>query len=126
MALPPQTCQFGADPAQSLALIAAIRAGRKTATCSALRDWQGQALPKAGQVMQVLHHDDRPALRYRLQTVETRRFDQVTEAFARAEGAACLADWQAEHMAFFTATGGFDPAMMLLCETFAPFPEAKA
>jgi uncharacterized protein YhfF len=57
-----------------------------------------------------------------LKTVELtkRRFDEVEEAFAYAEGEGDLSlnFWRAAHTQYFTRLGRFKPDMMLWCERF--------
>ena len=101
-------------------LLDLIRSGRKTATCSALRDHQaeGEPLPAVGRRDVALDWDGRPALATETTEVTVRRFDEVDEAFALAEGEGGLADWRCGHEAFFARNGGFDPRMELVCERF--------
>lgn len=121
------TC-FGDGPALSDRLLALIAAGTKTATCSALRDYiaEGENPPVAGEVQIVLHHDGTPAMVIGIDSVTQMPFDAVDAEFALAEGEGDYADWRAAHIAFFTRTGGFDPAMMLVCERFHLIEDLRA
>lgn len=116
-----QRTRFGDGPVLSARLIDLIRSRAKTATCSALRDYRAEveAVPQPGDVMVVEDWDGQPTLAYRLASVEIMRFDAVPEAFALAEGEGDFDDWRDAHIAFFTRNGGFDPAMLLVCERFA-------
>ena len=51
-------------------------------------------------------------------TITERRFDEVPEDFALAEGEGTFDDWKLGHERFFRRNGGFSPDMMLLCERF--------
>lgn len=113
-------CDFGDSPALSARLPSLIRSGEKSTTCGALRDYQaeGAPIPKAGEVMIALDHKGRPALVYELTEVTVRRFDEVPEDFALAEGEDDFAGWRDGHAAYFARNGGFDRGMMLVCERF--------
>ena len=112
---------FGDSRALCDALLALVRTGRKTATCGALRDFRdgGDPLPVVGRRDVAMDWDGRPALVVETTEVSVRRFEDVDEAFAMAEGAESLADWRQGHEAFLARNGGFDPAMELLCERFS-------
>jgi len=102
-------------------LLSLIRAGKKTATCGALREFgpDGDAMPVVGRQDVALNWDGTPALI--LQTLEVRqlRFCDVDESFALAEGENDdLEGWQRDHQAYFERNGGFDSEMILVCERF--------
>ncbi len=112
---------YGDSEALCAELVALIRAGKKTATCSALRDYEaeGEALPEVGQHEIVLNWDETPAAVVRMTDVTIRAFEDVTEDFALAEGEDdTLAGWQEGHRAFFTRNGGWSPDMKLVCQRF--------
>ena len=112
---------FGDGPDLCAQLLALVRAGRKTATCGALRDFGegGEAMPVAGRRDIALDWDSRPALVIETVEVTLRRYCDVDEGFALAEGEDdTLAAWQAGHRAFFERNGGWSPEMMLVCERF--------
>ena len=113
-------CDFGDSPDLSARLLALIASGAKTATCGALRDYQaeGAPVPQTGEVMIARDHTGRPALVYELTEVTVRRFDEVPEDFALAEGEGDFAAWAEGHAAYFARNGGFDPGMLLVCERF--------
>ena len=115
-----ETFTFGDGPELSAELLAAVRSGAKTATCSALRDVEGgsEAMPVAGRVDVALDWDGIPALAVRTVEVVTCRFDEVTRAFAEAEGEGSYEDWRDGHVRFFERNGGWSPDMMLVCERF--------
>ncbi len=113
---------FGDSPAMADALLALVLAGRKTATCGALRDFpEGSPdRPHVGRRDTVLDGAGRPAAIIETLEVTIRRFDEMDEAFARdeGEGLLTLADWREGHQTYFARNGGFAPDMLLLCERF--------
>ncbi len=116
-----QTFKFGDSAALSADLLALVRAGRKTATCGALRDYpEGSAdTPVVGRRDIALEWDGRPALVIETVAVSTCRFCDMTEDFALAEGEnETLEGWRQDHQRYFERNGGFDPEMELLCERF--------
>lgn len=116
-----ETFQFGDGPELSAALLALVRAGRKTATCAAHRDVQSgaEAMPIVGRRDIALTWEGAPALVIETTDVALRRFDEVDAAFALAEGENDdLAGWRRDHRAYFERNGGFAPDMLLVCERF--------
>ena len=100
-------------------LTALVRAGAKTATCGALRDFDaGEAMPTVGRRDTVLDWDGNPVLRVETTEVTIRRFRDVPEDFGLAEGEGSFDDWTRGHIYFFTRNGGFDPDMAVVCERF--------
>ncbi len=116
-----QTFKFGDSASMSAELLGLVRAGRKTATCGALRDYpEGSAeTPVVGRRDIALEWDGRPALVIETLEVTVSRFCDMTEAFALAEGEnETLEGWRKDHRRYFERNGGFDPEMELLCERF--------
>ena len=116
-----QTFTFGDSRTLCDELLALVRAGRKTATCEALRayDSNPQAVPVVGRRDIALDWDGSPALVIETVDVALCRYCDVDEAFALAEGENdSLAGWRAAHETYFARNGGFDPQMMLVCERF--------
>ncbi|MBO9450236.1 ASCH domain-containing protein [Tropicibacter sp. R16_0] len=116
-----QTFKFGDNQALCDELLALVRAGVKTATCGALRDYpEGSAdMPKPGRRDIALDWADSPALVIETLEVSIHRFCDVTESFALAEGENDTLDgWRDGHRRYFERNGGFDPAMELVCERF--------
>jgi uncharacterized protein YhfF len=116
-----ETFRFGDGPDLSARLLALVRAGTKTATCGALRDFsaEDEPLPVAGRHDIALAWDGTPALVIETLAVTIRRFCDVDAEFALAEGEdATLAGWQAGHRAFFARNGGWSQDMELVCERF--------
>ncbi len=116
-----QTFKFGDNAALCGELLALVRAKRKTATCDALRNYpEGSPdTPKVGRRDIALEWDGRPALVIETVDVTIRRFCDVPEAFALAEGEnETLEGWREDHRRYFERNGGFEPEMELLCERF--------
>jgi uncharacterized protein YhfF len=115
-----RTFRFGDSPALCESLLALVRTGKKTATCGAAADYAaGEPLPVVGRHDIALAWDGRPALVILTTEVTRRRFCDVDEAFALAEGEnATLAGWRADHRRFFERNGGWHPEMALICERF--------
>ncbi len=116
-----ETFRIGDSRELNEQLIALIRSGVKTASCGALRDFQqgGEAMPVVGRRDIALDWDGTPALVLESQEVTIRRFSDVEEDFALAEGENDDLDgWRLDHQVFFERNGGFDPDMKLVCERF--------
>lgn len=115
------TFRFGDGPEMSAELVALVRAGRKTATCGALRDFGegGEAPPEKGRRDIVLNWDGTPALAIETQEVTVRRFCDVDADFALAEGENdTLEGWREDHRRYFERNGGWSEDMELICERF--------
>jgi uncharacterized protein YhfF len=125
--LPPPAWSFGATPEQADELLDLVLAGAKSATASALWDYEaaGEAPPEPGGLGILLDGSGRA--RALVQTTEVRvaRFDEVDEEHARLEGEGdlSLGRWREEHEQFFTETAehdrGFAPDMPVVLERFA-------
>jgi uncharacterized protein YhfF len=110
---------FGDSPALADELLVLVLSGAKTATCGALRDVGPEnPMPEVGRVDVVLDGAGRPACAIETVEVTTRRFRDVPEDFALAEGEGDYAAWAEGHQRFFARNGGFDPEMTLVCERF--------
>lgn len=114
---------FGDSPRMADELLALVLAGKKTATCGAMRDYEGEdaeAKPVVGRRDIVLDGQGRDAALIETVEVTTCRFDEIDERFARdeGEGDGTLDWWRAGHRAYFERNGGYAPDMMLLCERF--------
>ena len=115
----PTSFKFGDSRALCDRLTALVRAGAKTATCGALRNFDaGDELPVVGRRDTVLDWDGNPVLLIETTEVTIHRFRDVPEDFALAEGEGSFEDWTQGHIDFFTRNGGFDPDMELVCERF--------
>lgn len=116
------TFSFGDSPEMADELLLLVLAGKKTATCGALRDYPegSPARPVVGRRDIILDGKGRPAAVVETVEVTVKRFDEVDEAFARdeGEGFGTLPEWRDGHQGFFERHGGFSPDMELLCERF--------
>ncbi|HQU67186.1 MAG TPA: ASCH domain-containing protein [Albidovulum sp.] len=116
-----ETFTFGDSRELSDGLISLIRAGKKRATCGALRDFAegGEAHPAPGRRDLALDRDGNPALVIETTEVTIRRFRDVDAGFSLAEGEdATLEGWKEGHRACFERSGGWPPGMDLVCERF--------
>lgn len=114
---------FGDSPQMADELLALVLAGKKTATCGRLSDYEGEdaeAKPVVGRRDIVLDGQGRDAALIETVEVTTCRFDEIDERFARdeGEGDGTLDWWRAAHRVYFERNGGYAPDMMLLCERF--------
>ncbi len=116
-----ETFRFGDGPQLCSDLLALVRAGNKTATCGALRDFESgkEAMPVVGRQDIALNWDGSPALVIETVSLAQTRYCDVDAEFALAEGESdSLEGWRADHKNYFERNGGFDPEMMLVCERF--------
>ena len=125
MTLPPHyanaiTFSFGDTPALNDELLALVLAGKKTATCGALRDYGPgkETKPMAGRRDVVLNSKGEPACVVETLSLDTKRFDDIEASFPPREGEGDYAAWRAGHEAYFARNGGFSADMMIVCETF--------
>lgn len=113
---------FGDNPRLADELLALVLAGRKTATCSAAREYPPghPERPVVGRRDTVLDGAGRPRAVIETTEVVFRRFCDVDAAFAAAEGEGdgSLEQWRAGHAAYFGRNGGFSPDMDVICERF--------
>jgi uncharacterized protein YhfF len=118
---------WGDSPRLANELGALIVAGTKTATCSALWEYEaeGEALPKTGLKTIVLDGNGAPLCIVETTEVVVRPFDEVDARFAyeEGEGDRSLEDWRDAHWRFFSRTLpeiGREPTMdmPLVCERF--------
>lgn len=121
------TSQFGDTPALADQLGALILEGIKTATCSALWEWEaeGSPLPEVGSKSIVLDGGDNPLCIIAVTEVSVRAFNKVDAQFAydEGEGDRSLEFWREEHWKFFSRVLpkiGKQPTldMPLVCERF--------
>ncbi|MFV2034474.1 MAG: ASCH domain-containing protein [Halocynthiibacter sp.] len=112
---------FGDSDAVNANLIALVRAGKKTATCSKASDFEDrkEELPKVGQREIVTQWDGTPAVVIETLSVERMRFDDIGEGFSLAEGEnQTHAGWHEDHRAYFERNGGWAADMDMICERF--------
>lgn len=122
--LRPPAWGFGATPEQADELLALVLDGTKTATASALWDYEaeGEDLPSEGTLGIVVDGSGVPRALVVTTRVRTVAFGEVDEAHARAEGEGdrSLASWRRVHEDFFTQHAsherGFAPDMPVVLE----------
>lgn len=132
----PEAWSFGDSPQLADELAALVLAGVKTATCSALWEYEaeGEFPPQAGALSIILSGAGLPQAVVQTVEVVIRPYDQVDAAFAfeEGEGDRSLAYWREAHRRFFTRTLAaigreFVETMPLVCERFRilyrPFTE---
>ncbi len=122
--VPPPAWAFGDNPALADELLAAVLAGRKTATSSALPEYEttGDPVPVKGDLSILLDGSGHPRALIRTTSVETMAFDEVNEAFAFAEGEddGSLESWRTEHRKYFSRVLGREVPddLPVVCERF--------
>ncbi len=118
---------WGDSPGMADELGALISSGTKTATCSALWEYEAEAepLPEVGSKTIVLDGNGDPLCIVETTEVEIRSYDEVDGRFAyeEGEGDRSLDYWREAHWRFFSRTLpniGKEPAthMPLACERF--------
>lgn len=118
---------WGDGPEMADELGALIAAGTKTATCSALWEWEaeGESPPETGAVTIVLDGSGRPLCIVETVEVTVRKYNEVAADFAREEGEGDLSleYWREAHRRFFSRTlpevnREFSEDMPLVCERF--------
>lgn len=119
--------QFGDTPDLANELGGLIVNGTKTATCSALWEWEaeGEPLPEVGLKTIVLNGNNEPLCIIETTEVTVKPYNQVDAQFAyeEGEGDRSLAYWRKEHWRYFSRALpaiGKAPAedMPLVCERF--------
>jgi uncharacterized protein YhfF len=99
----------------------------KTATCSALWEWEaeGKPIPEEGQITIVLNGSSEPICIIETTQVTVRKYNEVDDTFAQAEGEGdfSLDYWQEAHKNYFSRTlpktgKEFAEDMPLVCEQF--------
>jgi uncharacterized protein YhfF len=122
----PEAWAFGGTPEQADELLALVLAGAKTATASALWDYEAESdpLPEVGRLDIVLDGRGRPRALLRTTDVAVQSFDEVSadHAYREGEGDRSLAYWRRVHEDFFTRYAshdrGFSPAMPVVLQSF--------
>lgn len=119
--------RFGDSPALANELAALVLNGNKTATCSALWEWQAEGNPitEVGLKTIVIDGNDEPLCIIETIEVAIRPYNEVDAQFAfeEGEGDQTLDYWRDAHWHFFTrilSKSGKTPAldMPLVCERF--------
>jgi uncharacterized protein YhfF len=118
---------WGDSPQMADKLGALITAGTKTATCSALWEYEaeGSPLPETGSKTIVLDGYNAPLCIVETTEVEVRPYNEVDDRFAyeEGEGDRSLEYWREAHWHFFSRTlpnigKESTPDMPLVCERF--------
>ena len=98
--------RWGEGAAMADELGGLIAEGTKTATCSALAEWEadGDVLPQVGDLTMVLSGSGEPLCIIEIAEVRFRRFNEVDADFAREEGEGdrSLDHWREVHRRFFS------------------------
>jgi uncharacterized protein YhfF len=118
---------WGDSPALADELGALIVRGTKTATCSALWEWEaeGNPIPQAGLITIALDGRGQPLCIVETVEVSIRKYKEVDAAFARQEGEGDLSlnYWREAHRSYFSRVlpkigMQFSEDMPLVCERF--------
>ncbi|HEX7352651.1 ASCH domain-containing protein [Brachybacterium sp.] len=121
---PPEAWPFGATAAQADGLLQLVLEGVKTATASALGDYEadGEEVPRVGDLAIILDGAGAPRAVLEVTAVTVVPFDEVTAEHARDEGEddRSLESWRRLHEEFWTehSATGFAPDMSVVCERF--------
>lgn len=125
--VPPEAWAFGDSPRLADELLGLVLAGTKTATASAVWEYEaaGEPLPRPGDLSIVLDGAGEPRALLRTTDVTTVPFEDVTAEHADAEGEddRTLESWRTEHERYWRRTLAdigreFDPSMPVVCERF--------
>ncbi|KGN38297.1 ASCH domain-containing protein [Knoellia subterranea] len=124
--VPPPAWGFGATPEHNDELLALVLEGTKTATASAVWDYEAEdeTLPEPGTLSIILDGEGRPRALIETTEVDLVPFDEVSEehAFLEGEGDRSLEHWREVHERFFTEHAthdhGFIRDMPVVCERF--------
>ena len=121
----PMAWSFGDTPEQADRLLELVLAGTKTATSSALSEYDDEdaPLPRAGDLSIVVDGAGHPRALIRTTAVEVVPFGEVTEDFAAAEGEGerSLESWRSDHTEFFRRALGVESVpddFMVVTERF--------
>ncbi|PWD52236.1 ASCH domain-containing protein [Serinibacter arcticus] len=122
-AVAPPAWSFGDNPRLADELLGHVLSGRKTGTSTALVEFGEEPLPREGELSIILDGAGHPRALVRTTSVATVRFDEVDEAFARAEGEddLSLGSWREQHETYWRRVLGvdaLDPATEIVTERF--------
>jgi len=114
--------KFGNTPEMADTLVNLVLEGKKTATCSLLRAYQGyeDEIPRVGLYSLVCDGSNKPRCVVFYTDTFICKFNEVTEkhAFEEGEGDRSLEHWREVHHQFFSDYGNFKEDEKLLCERF--------
>lgn len=120
----PEAWSFGATPEHADGLLELVLAGAKTATASALGDYETdeEQVPRVGELSIILDGTGAPSAVLEVTAVDIVPFAEVTAEHARAEGEddRSLESWRRIHEEFWQthSAQGYHPEMLVVCETF--------
>ena len=129
--VPPPAWAFGDSPEVADELLKLVLDGTKTATASALWDYEaeGETLPEIGNLSILLDGRNHPRALINTTDVAVVPFDEVGEEHARLEGEGdrSLGHWRAAHKKFFSqvSSRGFEPDMPVVLERFEVIYQAE-
>ncbi len=127
-AIRPPAWAFGGTPEEADELLDLVLSGRKTATASALRDYESEDEPHPAPGSLSIITDGTGQPRALICTTEVRivGFDEVDEEHAKAEGEGDLTldHWRAVHREFFASSGEVTPQTQIVLERFRVLHQA--
>lgn len=130
-AIRPPAWSFGGTPELADELLDLVLSGRKTATASALRDYQAEDEdpPSTGSLSIITDGSGQPRALICTTQVRVVPFDEVDEEHARAEGEGdlSLAFWRDVHQACFASEehGPVTPDTEIVLERFKVIHQAR-
>lgn len=121
--VPPPAWSFGSTPEQADELLALVLDGIKTATSSALAEYESEnePLPEANALGIVMDGSGHPRVLIETTDVSVVAFGEVDEEHARLEGEGdlSLSTWREIHEEFFAIDGKpVDPSTQVVLERF--------
>jgi uncharacterized protein YhfF len=111
---------FGCTPEVANDRAEKVITGKKTATSSpyASGSVNDSDYPEVGRHDIVLDGSDRPAAVIETTSLRIKKFVEIDEAHALAEGYSSLAEWMSFKEDMFRREGIFDAELLLLCQHF--------
>lgn len=108
---------FGDSPDMADDLARATAEGKNLANCFL---WSNDAqIPKVGDRSYVKNFKGNPVCVIEVTNVQKKRFCEVDEAFAKAEGYNSLEEWRSIHCDFFRRRiANFDDQSVVICQLF--------
>lgn len=120
--LPPPAWAFGDSPELADELVELVERGAKTATATALADFEsvGEPLPQQGDLSIIVDGSGHARVLIRTTEVRIVVFDDVDAEHAEAEGEGnrTLEEWRESHRTYFARTGEFAGDMPVVLERF--------
>ena len=118
----PDPWSFGNTESMADKLLKLVLDGKKTATCSLLRAYQGfeAEIPQVGVYSVLCDGRDKPKCIVLHTETFLCPFNEVSEQFAfeEGEGDRSYAHWQKVQRSFFSEYGNFKETEILICERF--------